>query len=100
MSDISSFNELFANSARRGLQLNRFDQDSSGLFRANWRKDGDRTVFFPVAEHAQPFLAVLNAYVLADLQAPTHGSPELDADAAKLEAMGLDAGLTVDDLFN
>jgi hypothetical protein len=28
----------------------------------------------------------------------THGSPELDKDAAKLEAMGEDAGLTLDDL--
>jgi hypothetical protein len=99
MTEIASFNALFASAASRGLRLNRFDQDSSGLFRANWRRDGDRAVFFPVAEHAQPFLAVLNAYVLADLQAPTHGSPELDEDAAKLEAMGQDAGPTFEDLF-
>lgn len=29
----------------------------------------------------------------------THGSPELDEDAAKLEAMGQDAGPTVQDMF-
>jgi hypothetical protein len=29
----------------------------------------------------------------------THGSPELDADARKLEAMGQDAGPTVPDVF-
>jgi hypothetical protein len=29
----------------------------------------------------------------------THGSPELDEDARKLEAMGQDAGLTLEDLF-
>ena len=28
-----------------------------------------------------------------------HGSPELDADAAKLEALGADAGLTIEDLL-
>jgi hypothetical protein len=28
----------------------------------------------------------------------THGSPALDADAAKLEAMGADPGLTLEDL--
>jgi hypothetical protein len=78
MSDITSFNALFCEAARRGLRLNRFDQDSAGLFRANWRRDvegplayshSERSKFFPVAEHTQPFLAVLNAYVMADLQA-------------------------------
>lgn len=29
----------------------------------------------------------------------THGSPELDADAAKLLAMGADPGPTIDELF-
>ena len=28
----------------------------------------------------------------------THGTPELDADAAKLEAMSADAGATLEDL--
>ncbi len=32
-------------------------------------------------------------------KAGTHGSPELDEDARKLEAMGQDAGPTVQDLF-
>ena len=30
----------------------------------------------------------------------THGSQELDADAAKLEAMGADQGPTLDDVFD
>jgi hypothetical protein len=33
------------------------------------------------------------------VEAGTHGSPELDEDARKLEAMGQDAGPTVQDLF-
>lgn len=32
-------------------------------------------------------------------KAGTHGSPELDEDARKLEAMGQDAGMTLQDLF-
>lgn len=71
MSDISSFNQLFVEAARRGLRLNSFHQLDSGLFRANWRIDRPKPWFGPAAEHAQPFLAVHNAYVLADLQAPS-----------------------------
>jgi transcriptional regulator with XRE-family HTH domain len=32
-------------------------------------------------------------------RATTHGSPELDADAAKLEAMGADPGPTLEDII-
>lgn len=71
MSDISSFNQLFAEAARCGLRLNSFHQLDSGLFRANWRIDSPKPWFGPTAEHAQPFLAAHNAYVMADLQAPS-----------------------------
>lgn len=102
MSDITSFNQLFVEAARRSLRLNRLDQDQNGVWRANWRVDGEKTWFGPVAEHARPFDAAHNAYVLADLQAPvpgSHGSHELDEDAAKLMTMGQDPGPTDADLF-
>lgn len=84
MSDISFFNQLFVEAARRGLRLNSFHQLDSGLFRANWRVDERPSVlssgspkpwFGPAAEHAQPFLAAHNAYVMADLQAPAIERP-------------------------
>jgi hypothetical protein len=47
------------------------------------------------------FLNRLNEILASDGvdKAGTHGSPELDEDARKLEAMGQDAGPTVQDLF-
>jgi hypothetical protein len=45
------------------------------------------------------FLNQLNEILASDGVEGTHGSPELDEDARKLEAMGQDAGPTVQDLF-
>ena len=42
---------------------------------------------------------VMNEILASDGVKGTHGSPELDEDARKLEAMGQDAGPTVQDLF-
>lgn len=75
MDEITSFNMLFSEAARRGLRLNSFHQLDSGLFRANWRIDGAKPWFGSAAEHVQPFLAAHNAYVMADLQAPTIERP-------------------------
>ncbi len=42
---------------------------------------------------------ILDKILASDGVKGTHGSPELDEDARKLEAMGQDAGPTVQDLF-
>lgn len=65
-----SFNALFVEAAERGLQLNNFCQLPSGVWRCNWRIDGKTPWFGQFAEHARPFDAMLNAYVLADMTAP------------------------------
>lgn len=97
MNEITSFNNLFVEAARRGLRLNNLFQLENGMFRCNWRTQDWSG---PFADDAKPFTAALSAYVLADLQAPlaTHGSRELDEDA-KLVAMGRDPGPTDADLF-
>lgn len=41
----------------------------------------------------------INEILASDGVQGTHGSPELDEDARKMEAMGQDAGPTVQDLF-
>jgi hypothetical protein len=65
-----SFISVFHEARERGLRLNNFFQLADGSFRANWRLDGDKTWFGAFADHARPFDALLNAYVLADLTAP------------------------------
>lgn len=74
MTEITSFNHLFTEAARRGLRLNSFHQMPDGIFHANWRLDGagksGEPWFGPVATNAQPFLAAHHSYVMADLQAP------------------------------
>ena len=63
MDEITSFNELFVESARRGLRLNNFFQDVTGGFRCNWRPvAGDP---FPFCDHPRPFDAALGALRLA-----------------------------------
>lgn len=96
--EITSFNQLFTEAARHGFRLNSLFQLENGTFRCNWRTQDWSG---PFADDAKPFTAALSAYVLADLQAPlaTHGSRELDEDAAKLVAMGQDPGLIDADLF-
>jgi hypothetical protein len=91
MSDITSFNALFAEAARRGLRLNSFHQDKAGVWRANWRTDEPKLWHGPVCEAATPFETALNAFVMADLQAPAHGSVAFNEDIA--------TGPTVSDLF-
>lgn len=68
MNEITSFNQLFVESARRGLRLNNFFQLENGWFRCSWRAGEWVGAFY---DDKAPFLAALNAYVLADLQAPT-----------------------------
>lgn len=91
MTEISSFNEIFSEARRLGLRLNSFCQLADGSFRANWIY-GEKT--FGFAEHPLPFVALLNAFVLADLTAPKRVEPEqemTDEQAA--------AHQRVDDLF-
>jgi hypothetical protein len=70
VTDIGSFNELFTQAKRRGLRLHTFCQGFDGLFQATWRIDDPRFWVGPIARHERPFDAALNAFALADLQAP------------------------------
>lgn len=60
MNEINSFNELFAEAARRGLRLNNFFQNSDGVFRANWRRPiGGASNF---VDNALPFIAARDSF--------------------------------------
>lgn len=54
-----------------------------------------------MSPHFPPSVGIAFNFILggAGDQAGTHGSPELDEDARKLEAMGQDAGMTLQDLI-
>lgn len=82
MNEILSFAELFAEAKRSNLRVNSFSQDKDGVFIANWRRDLKSTTmtakFFDVARHEQPFLALLNAFVLADLGTPAQINDSAD----------------------
>lgn len=81
MTEITSYAELFVEARRLGLLLNNFCQIDNGNFRANWRRGGK---FFDCAEHPLPFVALLNAFVLADLTTPRE--PQQSATAEDLFA--------------
>jgi hypothetical protein len=70
---INSFNELFAEAARRGLLLNNFFQNSDGVFRANWRRSTGGASNF--VDNALPFIAARDSFLLA-----AYGSFEKIAD--------------------
>jgi hypothetical protein len=82
VTEIMSWNELFSEAKRRNLRMNNFVETRDGRFSASWRRDNPEQ-HFPPADHEQPFLALLNAFVLADL-------------TASVEAP---AGVVVDSLF-
>jgi hypothetical protein len=60
--EITSFNQIFVESARLSIRLNSFHQIDSGAFRANWRR-GDK--FFDCVENALPFVALRDSFLLA-----------------------------------
>lgn len=77
MTEITSYAELFVEAKRLGLLLNNFCQIENGNFQANWRRGGK---FFDCAEHPLPFVALLNAFVLADLTTPRESRQSATAE--------------------
>jgi hypothetical protein len=63
MTEITSFNEIFAEAKRAELLLNSFHQLPSGVFVANWRRG---EIFFNAARHERPFDALLAAFRTAE----------------------------------
>lgn len=64
---ITSFAQLFAESARLGIRLNSFHETEEHVFVANWRK-GDK--FFDVVRSDKPFTAARDSFLLAAKSAP------------------------------
>ncbi len=85
MTEITSFNDLFAQAKLSSLRLSSFAQLDNGNFRANWRR-GEK--FFDCVEHPLPFLALLNAFVLADLGSAASSSPHPPAPASFEDVFG------------